>query len=267
VPEQPRSADQPTAEVGRSPTPRHIGLWWRRLLADQGLEKILATIRIRQYELKSLIDERALRAGASEEEAAELTRRVERARALAEEQPIPNDRASANELLDKLDGILPFIADDDRLRLMLEEELDRPDTALRGAQSERALALLDHDPDAPLPAARRRRLEVLLASAVRHRDDALREERITSELRLNYLTWLGLVLLLLLPAVFAAAALTAHSGLWADIALSMFAGGLGGTLSGVLRLRSPESGLTALKNLGLVMLVQPLLGGVRSIIK
>jgi hypothetical protein len=37
----------------------------------------------------------------------------------------------------------------------------------------------------------RRQLEALVTTAIRERNDRSREERITSELRQNYLTWLG----------------------------------------------------------------------------
>jgi len=94
----------------------------------------------------------------------------------------------------------------------------------------------------------------------------VREERITSELRQNYLTWLGTVLLLLLVGVSGVATLAARSGLWADLLLALLSGALGGTLSGVIRLRAPENRLAALKNLGLVMLVQPLVGAVGGIV-
>jgi hypothetical protein len=89
-----------------------------------------------------------------------------------------------------------------------------------------------------------------------------REERIAGELRQNYLTWLGLALLLLLAGVFATAVVTSRYGLWADILLALLSGALGGALSGVVRLRSPEKRLGTLRNLWLVMLVQPLLGSV-----
>jgi hypothetical protein len=98
------------------------------------------------------------------------------------------------------------------------------------------------------------------------RNDRAREERITSELRQNYLTWLGTVLLLLLVGVSGLSTLAARSGLWADVHLATLSGALGGTLSGVIRLRIPESRLAALKNLGLVMLVQPLVGAVGGIV-
>lgn len=65
---------------------------------------------------------------------------------------------------------------------------------------------------------------------------------------------------------FGLALLAARYGLWADVLLAILAGALGGTLSGVIRLRAPQRRLAALKNLGLVMLVQPLFGAVGGII-
>jgi hypothetical protein len=237
-----------------------LSLWRRRLLVDQALENVDSVIRTRQHELERVVEERELLRGDSEPP--ELTTRLARARALVGARAEPNDRASSNELLDRLDGILPLVADDDRLRLMLESEVERTDTGFSEAQRQRARQLLDQQAASPLPAAHRRRLEVLLTSAVRERNDRLREERIAGELRQNYLTWLGLVLLLLLAAVFAVAVLASSYGLWADVLLAILTGALGGTLSGLLRLRSPQARLGALRNLGLVLLVQPLLGAV-----
>ena len=157
------------------------------------------------------------------------------------------------------------MVDDDGLMLMLERELDRPESRLAAREREHLRVLLDRDWDVPLSVAERRRLELIAASAVRDRDDALREERIAGELRQNYLTWLGLGSAALVAQRVRARRARVHLGLWADIVLSLLAGALG-SLSGVLRLRSPESRLTALKNLGLVMLVQPLLGAVGGLI-
>ena len=192
----------------------------------------------------------------------EAADRIARAEKLVLE-PVPPERAAANELLDKLDFILPLLADEERLRLMLELELDRDKSILGTAARQRAAQLLKSQERGP---GSRRQLELLLTTAVRERDDQLRETQFTSDLRQNYLTWLGTVLVLLLIAVAAMAIVSARAGLWADVLLAIFAGALGGTLSGVIRLRAPEQRLTTLKNLGLVMLVQPLVGAVGGII-
>jgi hypothetical protein len=238
-----------------------LAVWRRRLVADQALEKVRSIIRVRQYELESLIED-AKATRLDDGERSELRLRLERAATLVGQSP-PNDRAAANELLDKLDGMLPLLADDDRLRLMLEAELDRADTTLGEGARKRARDLLK---PAAVDEAGRRLLEALVTAATRERNDRVREERITSELRQNYLTWLGTVLLLLLVGVSGVATLAARSGLWADVLLALLSGALGGTLSGVIRLRAPENRLAALKNLGLVMLVQPLVGAVGGIV-
>jgi hypothetical protein len=235
-----------------------IRVWWRRLVADQALEKVLSIIRVRQYDLESLIEQ----ARGARIEPGESGWRLDRAMQLVTE-PLPADRAAANELLDKLDSMAPLVADDDRLRLMLEEELERDKTVLTDAARKRAhdlLAMSDGDVE------RRRQLESLAIAAIRKRNDDFREERITGELRQNYLTWLGSVLLVLLIGVAVFSVLAAHSGLWAKVVLALLSGALGGTLSGVIRLRVPESRLAALKSLGPVMLVQPLVGAVGGII-
>jgi len=228
------------------------------MVADQALQKVCSIILARQYELESLIEN----AARAEIESDELRRRLDRATQLVTE-PLPADRASANELLDKLESSLPLVADDDRLRLMLEAELERDETVLTAAARERAHGLLG---TAEAGVEHRRQLELLVSEAIRERNDRTREERITGELRQNYLTWLGSVLLLLLAGVAGFSILAAHAGLWAHIVLALLSGALGGTLSGVIRLRVPESRLAALKTLGPVMLVQPLVGAVGGII-
>jgi hypothetical protein len=246
-------------EPRRFPTLR---LWRNRLLADQAREKVCGIIRQRQYELGSLIAETRARSGVDSVPQQELEDRIARAEKLSKE-PIPTDRAEASALLDKLDFVVPLLADEERLRLMLEIELDRDKRLLGAGVRQRASQLIKSHERGP---AARRQLELLLAAAVRERDDELREQQFTSDLRQNYLTWLGTVLLLLLVAVAAMAIVSARAGLWADVLLATFAGALGGTLSGVIRLRAPEQRLTTLKNLGLVMLVQPLVGAVGGII-
>lgn len=235
-----------------------VGRWWRRMVADQALQKVWSTIRARQYELESLIED----ATRAEIEAGELSRRVDRARQLVI-GGLPTDRAAANEFLDKLDSMLPLVADHERLRLMLEAELERDETVLNTTARKRAHVLLGMTEGG---VEHRRQLESLVGAAIRERNDRSREERITGELRQNYLTWLASVLLVLLIGVAGFSILAAYAGLWADIVLALLSGALGGTLSGVIRLRVPESRLTTLKSLGPVMLVQPLVGAVGGIV-
>jgi hypothetical protein len=238
-----------------------IGLWWGRLVADQAREKVCGIIHQRQYELDSLITE--ARSGLSPaDRPGALADRIARAETLVKE-PVPKDRAAANELLDKLDFILPLLADEDRLRLMLAIELDRDRHLLGPAGRQRASQLLK---SSERSAESRHELELLTTTAVRERDDLLRELAFTSDLRQNYLTWLAIALVLLLAGVAVTATLSASFGLWADVLLAILAGALGGTLSGVIRLRAPERRLASLKNLGLVMLVQPLVGAVGGIV-
>ena len=248
-----RDADEPKTGAWSA-----IGVWWRRLVADQALQKVWAIARARQYELASLVED----AKGAHIDPGELALRRNRASRLVAEE-LPADRALANELLDKLDSMLPLVADDDRLVLMLESELERDETVLSAAARKRARDLLDKTESS---VEHRRQLESLLTAAIRERNDRLREERITGELRQNYLTWLGTVLFLLLVGVAGLSIVAAHAGVWADVVLALLAGALGGTLSGVIRLRVPESRLAALKSLGLVMLVQPLVGAVGGIV-
>jgi hypothetical protein len=234
-----------------------LAVWWHRLIADQALERVHAIIRARQYELEALVEE--ARTG-QHPEPQPSEQHIARATQLTK-QELPTDRARANELLDRLEIALPLFADSDRLRLMLETELDEDKKVLPATARGRARELLEsRDDDAHAE------LEALVTAAIRERNDRRREERITTDLRQNYLTWLGTVLLVLLVFVSGLSILAARSGLWADVLLAVFAGALGGTLSGVLRLRAPESRLAALKNLGLIMLVQPLVGAVGGLI-
>jgi hypothetical protein len=251
-------ASEPDAGEPTTSARAALGVWWRRLVADQSLQKVRSIIRVRQYELDLLLED----AKRAHIEPGELGLRLDRARQLVDEAP-PTDRALANELLDKLDGVMPLVADDDRLVLMLESELERDETLLTEAARQRA-----HDLAGTTEGGvdRRRQLEWLVTAAIRERNDRLREERITDELRQNYLTWLGSALCLLLLGVAGVSILAAQAGLWADVVLALLAGALGGTLSGVIRLRAPESRLAALKSLGLVMFVQPLVGAVGGIV-
>jgi hypothetical protein len=234
-----------------------LAVWGRRLVADQAREKVCAIIHERQYELDSLIrDVRAAPIRKGDRDV--LPDRLARAERLVA-APIPDDRAAANELLDKLDFVLPLVADEERLQVMLATELDREEHVLGNALRQRAIQLLE---STKRGGEGRLELELLVTAAVRERDDRAREAQFTSELRQNYLTWLGTVLLLLLAGVAVMAILADRSGLWADVLLAILSGALGGTLSGVIRLRVPEHRLAALKNLGLVMLVQPLVGAV-----
>lgn len=235
-----------------------LGVWWRRLVADQALQKVQSIIRVRQYELEALIEDTT----GAHIEPGELSMRLDRARQLRKEA-LPDDRALANELLDKLDGVLPLVADDDRLVLMLESELERDETVLTEAARKRAYDLLGATAGG---VEHRRQLESLVTAAIRERNDRLREERITGELRQNYLTWLASALTVLLVAVAVFSILAADGDLWAQVFLALLSGALGGTLSGVIKLRVPESRLVTLKNLGLVMLVQPLVGAVGGIV-
>jgi len=75
-----------------------VGVWWRRMVADQSLQKVWSIIRVRQYELESLIED----AKGAHIESGESSRRLDRAAQLVVEA-LPTDRAVANELLDKLE--------------------------------------------------------------------------------------------------------------------------------------------------------------------
>jgi hypothetical protein len=248
------------------PSPMTLRVWRRRLVEDLALTKVSSIIDVRQHDLRLLVDQVDTSPLSEAESRPELTRRLEEAKALMVEQQAPDDEDSAYDLLYKLDGIVPLIADDRQLLLMLESELDRSDSTYGTATRARAVRLLEYTPDRTTASAWRRELETLVTSALRARNDAEREARIANDLRQNYLTWLGLVLLLLLVATSLAALAAVHSGLWADVLLAILAGALGGTLSGVIALRTPETRIAALKNRGLVMLVQPVFGGVAGII-
>ena len=133
IPMTDSAASEPEAGEPKTDARSAIGVWWRRLVADQALQKVWSIARVRQHELASLIED----VDGAHIEPGELGMRLDRASRLATED-LPADRALANELLDKLDSILPLVADEDRLVLMLESELERDETVLSAAARKRA---------------------------------------------------------------------------------------------------------------------------------
>jgi hypothetical protein len=117
-----------------------LALWRRRLVADQALAKVTSIIRVRRYELATPVEASA--AGSENHGAPERAVYLRRARELVEEEPVPDDRRSANQLLDRLDAIVPLVADDPLLCLMLEDELDQSDGVLGAGHRRRAERLL-----------------------------------------------------------------------------------------------------------------------------
>ena len=253
--------------MSRPPDESHpLRAWWRRQVADQALARTRSIIRVRQHELEVLIEEARARAGQPQ-----LTTRLARAELLVREQPRPDDRASAEELLAQLDTIVPMVVSDHQLCLMAERECAAAGMTLSEVERRRASQVLEANPTFDLSPVDRQQLECLLDAAVRERANRARDDRILAELRKNYLTWLSLMLLLLLPgAALAGVAAdrygTPRHGLWAHIVLAVLAGALGGTLSGVIRLQKPEVQLGKLRNLGLALFAQPLLGAVGGLV-
>ena len=98
------------------------------------------------------------------------------------------------------------------------------------------------------------------------RAERRRREQLAAVTRVNFLTWLGgIVAVLLVATVFAidAADDTARTG---DLLLAIAAGALGAALSGALKLRSEQTALTNVERLGAGLIVQPLLGAVGGMI-
>jgi hypothetical protein len=110
----------------------------------RGHEAVRWIIRVRQHELGLLVEQVETSLHSEDESRPELTRRLEEAKALMVEQSTADDEDSAYDLLSKLDGIVPLIADDRRLLLMLESELDRSDSTYGTATRARAVRLLEY---------------------------------------------------------------------------------------------------------------------------
>jgi hypothetical protein len=99
-----------------------------------------------------------------------------------------------------------------------------------------------------------------LTTLYRKRAEAGRNRRAQVALKELYLKRLAIALLLLLVLLGASADMSSNRSLWREFTLAAFAGALGSTLSGVLRLRDQLVRLDELRAFRPAMRVQPLVG-------
>ncbi len=99
-----------------------------------------------------------------------------------------------------------------------------------------------------------------LTTLFRKRAEAGRNRRAQAALKELYLKRLALALLLLLVLLAVSADMSSNRSLWREFTVAAFAGALGSTLSGVLRLRDHLVRLDELRAFRPAMRVQPLVG-------
>jgi hypothetical protein len=91
-----RGAREPAAGKHQRPVSQ-FALWRRRLIADQALEKVLSIIRVRQYELKALVEEAMASPKREGSFTPELRLRLERAEQLVEESTTAADSGTTQK--------------------------------------------------------------------------------------------------------------------------------------------------------------------------
>jgi hypothetical protein len=92
------------------------------------------------------------------------------------------------------------------------------------------------------------------------REESGRDRRARAALKKRYLTLLAPLLLLLLAGFGLAVNFVTHGKVWEALVLTACAGGLGSTLSGVVKVRDQLVRLEELRSFGPAMRVQPLIG-------
>jgi hypothetical protein len=92
------------------------------------------------------------------------------------------------------------------------------------------------------------------------REEAGRDRRARAALKKRYLTLLAPLLLLLLVGFGVAVEFTTRDKIWETLLLAACAGGLGSTLSGIIKVRDQLEKLDELRSFGPAMRVQPMIG-------
>ncbi|MDA0170618.1 hypothetical protein OJ998_16070 [Solirubrobacter taibaiensis] len=149
-----------------------------------------------------------------------------------------------------------------RLRLELSRHLAAPETRLPPEMRERAAVVLAaQEPDNPaLPQA-----QDLVLAAIRERYAQQREKADASLYQVNFLIWLTIILIALLFATVITVGFVSSREAAGNLILAGVAGALGGTLSGVLRLRSANRADLRAQRIGTAILLQPLVGAAAGI--
>jgi hypothetical protein len=98
------------------------------------------------------------------------------------------------------------------------------------------------------------------------REEAGRDRRARAALKKLYLTLLAPLLLLLLAGSTVAVNVATHGNVWEMLLLTLCAGGLGSTLSGIIKVRDQLERLDDLRSFWPAMRVQPLIGATAGLI-
>lgn len=256
--------------------------WWRGLTVDLESADALAEARAS----KRRLDDLGVSVAMDEEETRLLADARRSARKLDGERKTSTveDRLALYALCARLDVKVVHTLEGPELLAELAKEVERPHRRLSGAAFTEAEALLaaaraagfaptSHatgstaTPDATAASGQPLGpVQAILIQTARMRAERRRREQLAAVTRVNFLTWLGgIVAVLLVATVFAidAADDTARTG---DLLLAIAAGALGASLSGALKLRSEQTALTNVERLGAGLIVQPLLGAVGGVI-
>jgi hypothetical protein len=171
-------------------------------------------------------------------------------------------RSATSEGLFEIEAIMPLLAGDQELRLQLEMERHAEPRSLPKVLEPRADTLLKTPSNTELNREQRSEAELLVGAAVHARNDEARERQATAAARINYMTWMAIILAFtgVLTAGMIILAQTI-ADFWPNIFLVAAAGALGGTLSGLLTtIRAPWRTLVAIERLGPGAIIQPILG-------
>jgi hypothetical protein len=190
------------------------------------------------------------------------------------------DQAAAHDFADQLEELLPLVADETHLRVLVRRELvqspEEPWT-LKRLFGELRLAELeafanpgtspcDAAAAAPDPRGRREMAEVLSLLA-KERNGYLRHERLMDQLRPVYLVWLGGSLMVSLIVLFVGIVVGGVSSTsqalapWAQLLLAVAAGSAGSVLGATLRLRDVVT-LVSFRSAVRLVRLQPLVGAI-----
>jgi hypothetical protein len=187
-----------------------------------------------------------------------------------------SDLAAMHDYADKLEELLPYIADESYLRTVLAYELTRTDetvtltTLLPEAELDELRHLSGSGPPLRGPGGPDggdddgKRMAEGLSLLARERDGLLRHERLMNELRPKYLVFFTALIAGLLLMISLAIGLGVNADLttadpWAQLLLVLSSGALGSILAAASRLKN-QLDLVSFRAAARLIYIQPLIG-------